>query len=196
MVWRQLKKMGALYLQQSVCVVPDQPSLRQELAPILERVQESGGGYHLFPLRDLDGAEWEKLHAQFVAQAAKHYAEIIENCEVNFVKEIEFETFRQNFTYEEAEEIRAEFEKIVGWFERVESRDWFGAENRDQARAWVDRCEELLETFEARVYQEQEAEAPAGDLPALASLTDEPEANGSARREAPPAVDHRAPPAG
>ena len=27
-------------------------------------------------------------------------------------KEIEFETFRKNFTYEEAEEIRAEFEKI------------------------------------------------------------------------------------
>ena len=31
----------------------------------------------------------------------------------NFVKEIEFEHFRKNYTYEEAEQIRLEFEKIA-----------------------------------------------------------------------------------
>ena len=63
--------------------------------------------------------------ALFVEQAAQHYQEIVENCEVNFVKEIEFERFRENFTYEEAEEIRMEFEKITTWFQRVEERDFF-----------------------------------------------------------------------
>ncbi|MBO0744664.1 MAG: hypothetical protein J2P43_06575, partial [Candidatus Dormibacteraeota bacterium] len=125
-VWRQLKKTGAVYLQQSVCVFPDQQNLRKELTPILRRIQEASGEYHLLPVRNLDPDEEAKLRGHFVAQAAKHYDEIVENCEVNFVKEVEFETFRQNLTYEEAEEIRAEFEKIVAWFERVEARDWFG----------------------------------------------------------------------
>ena len=50
---------------------------------------------------------------EFQHQSARHYHEIIENCEVNFQKEIEFESFRGNYTYEEAEEIRIEFDKIV-----------------------------------------------------------------------------------
>ena len=69
-----------------------------------------------------------RIIQSFRALRASEYAEIIEECETKFVKEIEFEHFRQNFTYEEAEEIRMEFEKIGMWFQRVEERDWFGAE--------------------------------------------------------------------
>lgn len=155
-VWRQLKKTGAVYLQQSVCVFPDQAAVRKELAPILRRIEEASGEYHLLPVRNLDPDEEGKLREHFLAQSSKHYEEIIENCEVNFVKEVEFETFRQNLTYEEAEEIRAEFEKIVAWFQRVEARDWFDAPNRQAAHDWVERCERLLEDFEERVYAAQE----------------------------------------
>ena len=95
------------------------------------------GQYHLLPLVDVPEEEEAKLVQLFVDQTAKHYAEIVENCEVNFVKEIEFENFRQNYTYEEAEEIRMEFEKICTWFERVQERDWFGAPNAGEAREVV-----------------------------------------------------------
>ena len=154
-VWRQLKKMGAVYLQQSVCVFPETPTIRRELQPILAKLESSGGSYHLLSLGRLSAEEREKLIAEFREQTAKHYQEIIENCEVNFQKEIEFETFRKNFTYEEAEEIRIEFEKIVNWYERVSLRDWFGAPNRESARDWLARCERLLDGFEERVFEEQ-----------------------------------------
>ncbi len=166
-VWRQLKKMGVLYLQQSVCVFPEGAAIRRDLQPILTKLVSSGGSFHLLPLGRLPGEERDKLVAQFRDQTAKHFAEIIENCEVNFQKEIEFETFRKNFTYEEAEEIRIEFEKIVNWYERVSQRDWFGAPNRDDAMAWLGRCEKLLETFEERVFENQAA--ADGGAPAEAS---------------------------
>mgnify|MGYP007022261202 CR=1 FL=1 len=158
-VWRSLKKAGAAYVQDSVCVLPDTKRLRAELAPTLERIDAAGGTFHLLPLRTLPEAEEQKLVDLFRAQAAKHYEEIVENCDVNFAKEIEFETFRQNFTYEEAEEIRMEFEKIGTWFDRVIDRDWFGASNRDDARHAIDRCEALLESFEARVFALHTSEA-------------------------------------
>jgi hypothetical protein len=171
-VWRNLKKAGAVYLQDSVCVVPDTEAMRGELDQVLERIDQGGGRYHLLPLDELPAEEDEKLVALFVDQTAKHYAEIIEDCEVNFVKEIEFENFRENFTYEEAEEIRMEFEKICTWFDRVQERDWFGAPNVDQARDWLRRCETLLEEFEAKVFElhegdERTAGSAAGHLRAL-----------------------------
>lgn len=155
-VWRQLKKIGSIYLQQSVCVFPDNSTLRKDLAPILQRIADGKGEFHLLPLRSLDATESSKLIQQFQAQTSNHYQEIIENCEVNFTKEIEFETFRKNFTYEEAEEIRAEFEKISVWYERVLGRDWFGAPNQAPAKEWLKRCETMLEEFEARVFERQE----------------------------------------
>jgi hypothetical protein len=158
-VWRQLKKIGAIYLQQSVCVFPDNATVKRDLAPILARITEAAGEYHLLPVRQLDKQEEGKLIRQFLEQTSHHYQEIIENCEVNFTKEIEFETFRKNFTYEEAEEIRLEFDKIREWFERVVQRDWFGAPNRRQALEWLGRCERMLEDFEARVFDVQEKAA-------------------------------------
>jgi hypothetical protein len=154
-VWRLLQKVGAIYIQQSCCVFPDTASLSDALAPVLARISASKGEYHLLPLGRLSSDEQVKLVAQFIEQSSRHYAEIIENCEVNFQKEIEFETFRKNFTYEEAEEIRAEYEKICNWFTVVEQRDWFGAPNRREAATWLRRCKELLERFEARVYSKQ-----------------------------------------
>ncbi|HEY1456163.1 MAG TPA: Chromate resistance protein ChrB [Candidatus Dormibacteraeota bacterium] len=167
-VWRQLKKSGAIYLQQSVCVFPDNRDLRKDLEPTLERITTGKGEYHLLPLRSLDDAEEAKLIQQFQQQTSNHYQEIIENCEVNFTKEIEFETFRKNFTYEEAEEIRAEFEKIGAWYERVLRRDWFGAPNQSNAKAWIDRCEAMLEEFEAKVFERQDKlgeDSSAADAP-------------------------------
>ncbi len=154
-VWRNLKKVGAVYLQQSVCVFPDTVRMRRDLQPLLVRIRDSGGGYHLLPLRSLPASEHEKVVTEFREQSAKRFQEIIENCEVNFQKEIEFETFRENFTYEEAEEERIEFEKIVAWFKAVSERDWFGAPKREEAQMWITRCEKLLEAFEERVFRAQ-----------------------------------------
>jgi hypothetical protein len=154
-VWRQLKKIGGVYLQQSVTAFPQNARVARDLKPLLAKIEEGGGEFHLLPLRQLPPEEEAKLVSLFVQQSARHYQEIIENREVNFTKEIEFETFRRNFSYEEAEEIRAEYDKIVSWFHRVAERDWFGAPNQDKASEWLDRCHELLEGFEARVFEVQ-----------------------------------------
>ena len=155
-VWRLLKKVGAIHLQQSVCVFPDNAQVRRELLPVRKKIEDDGGEFHFLPIRRVAPAEQQKLIEQFLDQIAKHYREIIENCEVNFQKEIEFETFRKNFTYEEAEEIRTEFEKIVDWYRRVNDRDWFNAPLRTEAEQWLKKCERQLEEFEARVFAAQE----------------------------------------
>ena len=156
-VWRELKRMGALYLQQSVCIFPTRPELKAPLHNVAQRVTALGGSYHLLPLRALPHEEEAKIVEGFLAQSNQQYDEIIEYCEVNFTKEIEFEHYRQNYTYAEAEEIRQDLDKIRHWFDRVVERDWCGASKREDTAAGIERCEKLLEEFELRVFAEHQA---------------------------------------
>ena len=42
-VWRKLRSLGALYLQQSVCLLPDRPEVAREVRRLLDRVHHQGG---------------------------------------------------------------------------------------------------------------------------------------------------------
>ncbi|MET7332257.1 Chromate resistance protein ChrB [Nonomuraea sp. NPDC005650] len=152
-VWRELKRMGALYVQQAVCVLPDRPGVRERLDKIRARIGELEGESMRFVLDDIDEHERRTLVGSFKENSAKEYAEIVEECDTRFFKEIEFERFRGNYTFEEAEEIRQDLEKLKRWLLKVEERDWMAAPGRDEATAKVAECEQLLEAFEADVYE-------------------------------------------
>src|SRR5438105_11840333 len=79
-VWRELKRLGALYLQQSVCIVPSTGPLRAQLEAVTVRIAALGGTYHLLPQRALPPAEEAKIVEGFLAQSSLQYDEIIENC--------------------------------------------------------------------------------------------------------------------
>jgi DNA-binding transcriptional regulator PaaX len=151
-VWRDLKRLGGLYVQQAVCVLPDREELRASLERVRERIDELGGSSIFLTLRDVDEDAGQQFVNGFRTQSAKEYDEIIEECDTKFVKEIEFERFRENYTFEEAEEIRQDLEKLRRWLDKVEARDWMGADGKELARDKVAGCEALLEQFEADVY--------------------------------------------
>lgn len=152
-VWRDLKRLGGLYLQQAVCVLPEREDLRRSVARIRARIDELGGSSIFITLRDIEPDVRDQFVAGFRSNSEKEYAEIIEECETKFVKEIEFERFRQNYSFEEAEEIRQDLEKLRRWLAKVEGRDWMNADGRTEARDQVARCAALLEEFEAEVYE-------------------------------------------
>jgi hypothetical protein len=166
-VWRDLKRMGALYLQQCVCILPDLPAVRDDLERVTTKIPEMEGEYTLFDVPLLADADATKIVAAFRLLRDKEYAEIIEECETKFVKEIEFEHFRQNYTFEEAEEIGQDLEKIRRWYARIVERDWFGASRREDVAVWVERCQELLNAFEHEVYARNSDDAPDASPPPI-----------------------------
>ena len=151
-VWRELKRLGALYLQQCVCIVPNESGLAAGIAQAREKIARFGGSSNLLEVPRVAPDEEEGLIQQFRDLSAKQYAEIVEECETKFVKEVEFEHFRQNFSFAEAEEIEQDLDKIQRWFARVQERDWFGAPGREDVSTWLIRCEELLNGFYTEVH--------------------------------------------
>ncbi|MFI5713915.1 Chromate resistance protein ChrB [Kribbella sp. NPDC051620] len=155
-VWRELKRLGGFYVQQAVCVLPDREELRAGMVKVREKVTELGGSSVFLTLTDVEPDVRDQFVEGFRTQSAKEYAEIVEECDTKFVKEIEFERFRENYTFEEAEEIRQDLEKLRRWLAKVEGRDWMDADGKELARARVADCERLLEEFEADVYEHTE----------------------------------------
>jgi DNA-binding transcriptional regulator PaaX len=161
-VWRDLKRLGGLYVQQAVCVLPDREDTRSGMERVRTRVDELGGSSIFLTLTDVDADARAQFVEGFRSQSAKEYAEIVEECDTKFVKEIEFERFRENYTFEEAEEIRQDLEKLRRWLDKVEARDWMGADGKELAHKKVDECEALLEAFEADVFERTGGSAGLG----------------------------------
>jgi len=160
-VWRDLKRLGALYLQQCACIFPDIPGVTEEVNQVAAKIPALGGETFLLDVPKLQPEDEARIIEAFRTQRASEYAEIIEECETKFVKEIEFEHFRQNYTFEEAEEIEQDLEKIRRWFERVRDRDWFKAERRDEVETWLGKCQGLLARFEEEVYRRNGSDSPS-----------------------------------
>jgi hypothetical protein len=163
-VWRDLKRLGALYLQQCACIFPDLPGVTDEVDQVAAKIPALGGETFLLQVPRLQPGDEARIIESFRALRSNEYAEIIEECETKFVKEIEFEHFRQNYTFEEAEEIEQDLEKIRRWFDRVQNRDWFKAERRDEVEAWLVRCQGLLARFEEEVYRRRGSDSPPDAL--------------------------------
>ncbi len=155
-IWRELKRLGAYYPQQAVSILPGRAEIREQISDIRRRIADMGGTDTYLEIPFLPDEQHSELVDIFVELAAREYAEIVEECESKFVKEIEFERFRENYTFEEAEEIRQDLDKIKRWLGDVAARDWFESPARTEAERWVKECSALLAAFEADVYTHTE----------------------------------------
>ena len=160
-VWRDLRRLGALPLQQAAVALPEGHGFEARLDAIEARVTAEGGSSYRFLV-----ADDARLAGQWNALRRQEYEEIVEECETKFEREIEFEIFRSNLTAGEAEEIEADLEKIRAWFGRVSARDVFGAPGRERAEAAIARCAQLLEDFERRVFEAESESGPSLAPPA------------------------------
>jgi hypothetical protein len=163
--WRDLRRLGALPLQQGVAALPETGELPARLDAIVERIEREGGSWHRFRLVELSADQQRLLEREWNELRSQEYREIVEECETKFEREIEFELFRGNLTAAEAEELEADLEKIKAWIRRVVERDWFGAESREEAEAAILRCEQALEDFVEKVYVAEQAEGPSLEPP-------------------------------
>jgi hypothetical protein len=148
--WRKLKAAGALYLQNSVCLLPERGDLRLRLAELKEEIADRGGSARLLPMRIEDEAEEASLVAGFLAQIDDDYGEFLEKC-ADLHAELAKETKKGHFTWGELEENEAELVKLRAWLPRLEARDWFSSARGGEARADLASCEKDFLAFEAEV---------------------------------------------
>ncbi len=163
-VWRQLRQLGAVYLQQAAAVLPDRPELRTALDELGGRIRSSGGEASLLRTTS-PSPDWEaELVARFDAARDAEYDEVVESVE-RFEDEIRRETRKRRFRFAELEEAEADWEKLQRWFRRLVERDFFGAAGRAAAEEALSRGRALLDGFTEEVYRQEGLDPPASGSP-------------------------------
>ncbi len=151
-VWRRLRQLGAVYLQQAVAVLPDRPELREDLDQLGTRIRQTGGEVSLLETTSPSEAWEDDLVARFNAARDAEYEEVIESVE-RYEDEIRRETRKKRFRFAELEESEADWQKLRQWFARTTARDFFDADGRPAAEEALARGRTLLDGFRREVYR-------------------------------------------
>jgi hypothetical protein len=168
-IWRKLRSLGALYLQQSVCVLPARPEVEREIRRLVDRVESNGGAARVLRMSFEDGDEEAQLVSELQAARDDEYGEVLERVPA-FLDELRSERDRDRATYEEVEESEADLARFRAWLAKIDRRDYFGAPRRAEAHAAVDRCARALEAFESEAFARDEE--PAAEHPPLRAIRD------------------------
>ena len=151
-LWRRLKGMGAVYLQNGVCLLPKTDDHVRRLKMLENDIGEMAGEAVILETVALDRAQEEKVLSRFKADRDDAYGEFIDKCD-DFEREIAKETAAEHFTYAELEENDEDLTKLKNWLAKVQARDVLGAGEAGGAVEAVARCDGALEGFAARVYE-------------------------------------------
>jgi DNA-binding transcriptional regulator PaaX len=151
-VWRRLKSLGAIYLQNSVAALPASVAAERALRKLRSEILDMSGSAALLSAAVLAGEP--EIRAAFQAARDDEYEEIVDKCQ-DFLAEVKKEYEASHFTYAELEENEVDLVKLRNWLERVRQRDAFGAAGRQAAQKWLAECEQILEAHAARVYAEE-----------------------------------------
>jgi len=73
-IWRKLRKTGAIQIQTSTYLLPDQPSCYETFQWLTQQIRDAGGDATLVRVRQIEGLSNEKLMAMFNAARTKEYA--------------------------------------------------------------------------------------------------------------------------
>jgi DNA-binding transcriptional regulator PaaX len=154
-VWRRLKGLGAIYLQNSVAALPAGGPAERALRKLRNEILEMAGTAVLLRSPILAGGA--EVSAAFAAARDDEYDEIIDKCH-DFLAGIEKEFTAEHFSFAELEENEVDYTKLANWLTKVQTRDVQGATQREAAEVALKDCEVALTGYAERVY----AEDPSG----------------------------------
>ena len=151
-VWRRIKSLGAIYLQNSVATLPASPAAERSLRLLRNEIVEMGGSALLLGSEVLAGSA--EIEQSFNAARNDEYEEIVDKCE-DFLRGVQKEYDENHFTYAELEENEEDLVKLKNWFAKIVDRDVFQADRRPATERALETCEQSLEAYAARVYAEE-----------------------------------------
>lgn len=153
-VWRRLKSLGAIYLNNGVCLVPSNPDHLRKVRILANDISNMGGEALVLETAPIDQAQRDRVADRFRSDRDEAYREFIERCD-GFEAEITRESAVGKFTYAELEENDEDLKKLRSWLEKIRKLDFYGASLGAKASERLGRCAKLLDTFAQQVFDAQ-----------------------------------------
>jgi hypothetical protein len=153
-VWRELRRLGAVPLQQGTWAVPDGEPFGAGLSQVVEAIKAAGGQPVVLAVAD-EEASAAQLEALFTAQREAEWGEFLSDCG-KYETELAGEIAKGKLTLAELDEEEQSLDRLRRWYRTIRARDLFGAPSAPVAERRLKDCTEALEDFAERVYQARE----------------------------------------
>lgn len=168
LAWRRLRGLGAVYLQQSVCLLPDRPQVRDDVERLLVRVIDEGGSGRLLQMRLTDPDEQQQLIADFRQASDAEYDDLLGRVP-GFLAELDAERTRGRASLVEVEENEADLQRYRSWLAKIQARDYFQAPLGQTAQQAIERCAAELGRFEQEAFTAETGPAEIAATPSPAA---------------------------
>ncbi len=150
-LWRRLRAAGATTMVNSAWLLPDTVRHADFFKQLAEKITQQGGTAFVFNVSSSPPEVNETIVQRFRADRAREYDEFAERCAA-LLDEIGKETRAEKYTFAEMEESEQDLEKLARWLAKIQARDFFPDERRQQAAAMMARCRSALNGFSQAVY--------------------------------------------
>jgi hypothetical protein len=151
-VWRELRRSGALHVQQSVVAVPDDDAFADDVERLREVLADVGGQVTVLRSEPLAGGDDGRLLEAWNQARDAEYRELAGEC-AKFLAEIDHEFETEKFTHAELDEEEAELDKLQRWHERIRRLDVHGASGGPAAAAALSDAEAALARYSGAVFE-------------------------------------------
>lgn len=153
-VWRGLKKLGAVNIQQSMWILPNSDENYSALMKICKDIELNNGEALLMESVFFSEKHQERVVKLFNNMREEEYQEFVTECD-KYLMEIDKEISREKFTFSELEEEEAELEKLLLWYSKIKLRDIFSSIGGIKAGEMVNRIKETYEGYSEMVYERE-----------------------------------------
>jgi hypothetical protein len=151
-VWRELRRLGAVAIGQSVWALPDHPAATGGLDRIAELVARGDGELTVLEAAGRDQASRERLERLYVEARAAEWIEFRAEC-ARYLAEIDKEIGKGKLTVAELEEEEQSMERLRRWHRELRARDVLATPAAHAADQDLKACAAKLEDYTTRVFQ-------------------------------------------
>jgi DNA-binding transcriptional regulator PaaX len=153
-VWRELRHLGAVSLQQGTWAIPGGEGFDEGFAHVVRTIDAAGGQPVTVRVAD-DDHSMAQLERLFTEQRDLEWQEFLADCD-KYEAELAREVKNRKFTLAELDEEEQSLERLRRWYRTIRARDLFGAPNAAGAERRLKDCTEALEHYAELVYQARE----------------------------------------
>jgi len=154
-IWRRLKGLGAVYIQNGVCILPKNEDHQRQFKIIENEIINLGGEVLLLETSSLDKKQEKNIIQRFNEERNAEYHEFLGKCR-DYMGEIAKETADMHFTYAELEENDQDLKKLRNWLGKIKKLDFYGAPLLADAEKQLLICEQALVGFTQKVFDAEE----------------------------------------
>jgi hypothetical protein len=161
-VWRELKRLGALYLRDGVAVLPRQGDLEARLVEVVARIEEFEGEVDLIVSPTFSEARATLLVLRFRQEREAEYREVYRAC-ARFLRDVLEEVDADEFGFPDVDKLESELGRLKRWRSQISARDYFGAGGADKVEEILEKCDRAFERFAADASEREERGGAAPD---------------------------------